>query len=66
VDINIPDLNGLDFVKSLNLHPMIIFGYADLLKAANKALKLSGAAKMEQDGDICEDSESIKIYRKHE
>lgn len=25
VDINIPDLNGLDFVKSLNLHPMIIF-----------------------------------------
>jgi len=45
---------------------LIIFGYADLLKAANKALKLSGAAKMEQDGDICEDSESIKIYRKHE
>lgn len=64
VDINMPDLNGVDFVKSLMNRPLVIFttayseyavegfrvdavdyllkpfGYADFLKAANKALNL--------------------------
>ncbi len=85
VDINMPDLNGLDFVKSLNPCPMVVFttayseyaiegfkvdaidyllkpfGYADLLKAANKALKQSGTMKAEPDSDIREDGDYIFV-----
>lgn len=84
VDINMPDLNGLDFVKSLNPRPMVVFttayseyaiegfkvdaidyllkpfGFADLLKAANKAQKFSGMAK-ESEGDIQENGGYIFV-----
>jgi two-component system LytT family response regulator len=75
VDINMPDLNGMDFVKSLVKKPLIIFttaysefavegfrvdavdyllkpfGYADFLKAANKALNLFEMMNLQSSSD---------------
>ncbi len=75
VDINMPDLNGMDFVKSLVKKPLVIFttayseyavegfrvdavdyllkpfGYADFLKAANKALNLFEMMSLQSSAD---------------
>ena len=58
VDINMPDLNGLDFVRSLVVKPLIVFTTAyseyaveefqDFLKAADKARKQYEYRRMDQ------------------
>ena len=68
VDINMPDLNGLDFIRSLISRPMVIFTTAyseyavegllkpfefqDLLKAADKARKQYEYRMLEQQGEL--------------
>ena len=68
VDINMPDLNGLDFIRSLISRPIVIFTTAysedavdyllkpfefqDLLKAADKARKQYEYRLLEQQGEL--------------
>ena len=67
VDINMPDLNGLDFIRSLISRPMVIFttAYSEyavdgfkldavdyLLKAADKARKQYEYRMLEQQGEL--------------
>ena len=57
VDINMPDLNGLDFIRSLISPPLVIFTtayseYQDLLKAADKARKQFEYKLLEQQSEL--------------